>query len=286
MLETLKENNFQFNKKFGQNFIFDSNLLSAIVNDAGVDSTTNVLEIGAGAGTLTKKLSEKAKKVVTYEIDKNLEPILLENLSGQKNVEIVFKDILKENIKVIEEKFGNEKYVIVANLPYYITTPIIFKFLDEATNLLSITIMVQKEVAERICAKHNTSNYGAITVSINAVAQTKITRIVKRNMFKPMPNVDSAVVNIKFCNLYDIKNLELFKKVVSKSFAMRRKTLLNNLKNGFSLSTNDAENLLNSLNFKLDVRGEALSVQDFVNLSNKLYEKGHKWLCPFFNKIK
>lgn len=270
MLNSIKENNFQFNKKFGQNFIFDSNLLYAIVNDAKVDKNTNVLEIGAGAGTLTKKLAEKAKKVLSFEIDKNLEPILQDTLNGQNNVEIVFKDILKENVKDIESKFNNERYVLVANLPYYITTPIIFKFLEEATNLDRITIMVQKEVAERICALNNTPNYGAITVAINAVAKTKITRIVKRNMFKPAPNVDSAVVNIEFCNLYEIKNKELFKKVVSSAFAMRRKTLANNLKSSFNLTTEQVEDVLTSLNLKLDIRGEALNIKQFVDLTNIL----------------
>lgn len=270
MLNTLKENNFQFNKKFGQNFIFDNNLLYAIVSDAGVESTSNVLEIGPGAGTLTKKLCEKAKKVVSYEIDTNLKPILDENLKDCNNIEINFGDILKQNIADIEAKFDGE-YILVANLPYYITTPIIFKFLDEATKLKSITIMVQKEVAERICAKHNTENYGAITVSINSVATTKITRIVKRNMFKPAPNVDSAVVRIDFNkNLYNIKDLQLLKRVISSAFAMRRKTLSNNLKSSFNLTQEKLQELYTNCNLKENIRGEALSVEEFVNLSNEL----------------
>lgn len=270
MLDILKENNFQFNKKFGQNFIFDTNLLSAIVSDAGVDKDTTVLEIGPGAGTLTHKLCEKAKKVISYEIDTNLKPILEENLKDCDNSEIVFGDIMKQKTSDIEEKLG-EEYVMVANLPYYITTPIIFKFLEEATNLKSITIMVQKEVAERICAKHNTVDYGAITVQIGAIANAKITRIVKRNMFKPAPNVDSAVVRIDFdLNKYDISNLDLFKKVVTSAFAMRRKTLANNLKSSFSLSNDMATTLISNCGFKADIRGEALSVEDFVKLSNEL----------------
>lgn len=270
MLNTLKENNFQFNKKFGQNFIFDNNLLYAIVSDAGVDVNSNVLEIGPGAGTLTKKLCEKAKRVVSYEIDTNLEPILAENLKDCDNVEINFGDILKQNIADIEAKFDGE-YILVANLPYYITTPIIFKFLDDATKLKSITIMVQKEVAERICAKHNTENYGAITVSINSVATTKITRIVKRNMFKPAPNVDSAVVRIDFNKeLYNIENLQLLKKVIASAFAMRRKTLSNNLKSSFNLSQDNLQKLYTACNLQENIRGEALSVESFVNLSNEL----------------
>ena len=270
MLDILKENNFQFNKKFGQNFIFDTNLLSAIVSDAGVDKDTIVLEIGPGAGTLTHKLCEKANKVVSYEIDTNLRPILEENLKDCDNSEIVFGDIMKQKTSDIEAKLGGE-YVLVANLPYYITTPIIFKFLEEATNLKSITIMVQKEVAERICAKHNTEDYGAITVQIGAIATAKITRIVKRNMFKPAPNVDSAVVRIDFnLNKYDISNLDLFKKVVTCAFAMRRKTLSNNLKSSFSLSADKVSTLIETCGFKSDIRGEALSIEEFVTLSNEL----------------
>ena len=270
MLEVLKQNNFQFNKKFGQNFIFDTNLLNAIVNDAGVESNTNVLEIGPGAGTLTKKLCEKAKKVVSYEIDTNLKPILSENLKDCNNSEIVFGDILKQKTLDIESNFDGE-YVMVANLPYYITTPIIFKFLEEATKLKSITIMVQKEVAERICAKHNTVDYGAITVQIGAIADAKITRIVKRNMFKPAPNVDSAVVRIDFnLSKHNIVDLSLFKKVVTSAFAMRRKTLSNNLKSTFGLSNDDIATLFNKSNLDLNVRGEALSVEQFVVLANNL----------------
>lgn len=270
MLDILKDNNFKFNKKFGQNFIFDTNLLSAIVSDAGVDKSTIVLEIGPGAGTLTKRLCEKAEKVVSYEIDTNLKPILEENLKDCPNSEIVFGDIMKQKTMDIEEKLGGE-YVMVANLPYYITTPIIFKFLEESTKLKSITIMVQKEVAERICAKHNTENYGAITVQIGAIANARITRIVKRNMFKPAPNVDSAVVRIDFdMNKYKIDNLGLFKKVVTSAFAMRRKTLSNNIKSTFSLSVDKVSKVLEDCGFRADIRGEALSVEEFVTLSNEL----------------
>lgn len=270
MLDILKDNNFKFNKKFGQNFIFDTNLLSAIVSDAGVDKSTIVLEIGPGAGTLTKRLCEKAEKVVSYEIDTNLKPILEENLKDCPNSEIVFGDIMKQKTIDIEEKLGGE-YVMVANLPYYITTPIIFKFLEESTKLKSITIMVQKEVAERICAKHNTEDYGAITVQIGAIANARITRIVKRNMFKPAPNVDSAVVRIDFdMNKYKIDNLDLFKKVVTSAFAMRRKTLSNNIKSTFSLTVDKVSKVLEDCGFRADIRGEALSVEEFVTLSNEL----------------
>lgn len=266
-ISQLNKHNFKFSKHFGQNFIFDQNLLQAICNDAGVNKQTPVLEIGAGSGSLTKVLAKNAKFVLSYEIDTNLKPILQENLSEFNNVEVVFGDILKQNITEIEEKL-KEPYVLVANLPYYITTPILFMFLDQAKNLTKLTVMVQKEVAERINSKPNTKDYGVITVLINALATTKITRIVKRNMFTPAPNVDSAVITITFNNNNNIKNLNLFKKVVKSSFAMRRKTLYNNLKNSFNFSQETLKQLFVNLNLNENIRAENLSVEDFIKLTN------------------
>lgn len=266
-ISQLNKHNFKFSKHFGQNFIFDQNLLQAICNDAGVNKQTPVLEIGAGSGSLTKMLAKNAKFVLSYEIDTNLKPILQENLSEFNNVEVVFGDILKQNITEIEEKL-KDPYVLVANLPYYITTPILFMFLDQAKNLTKLTVMVQKEVAERINSKPNTKDYGVITVLINALATTKITRIVKRNMFTPAPNVDSAVITITFNNNNNIKNLNLFKKVVKSSFAMRRKTLYNNLKNSFNFSQETLKQLFVNLNLNENIRAENLSVEDFIKLTN------------------
>lgn len=223
-LTNLKNSNFKFNKSYGQNFIFDTNLLQAISNDAQISHTTNVLEIGAGAGTLTGVLCKNARKVVSYEIDKNLQPVLAENLKEHKNLSLVFADILKQQVSDIEKQFDNEPYVMVANLPYYITTPIIFKFVEESVHLTKMVVMVQKEVAERITSTIGTKNYGLITVSLNAIADTKIARIVKRNMFTPAPNVDSAIVVITFQkNKHNIENYNLFKKVIKSAFAMRKK---------------------------------------------------------------
>lgn len=269
-IDKLSKHNFKFNKSFGQNFIFDTNLLNAIVRDAGINENSVVLEIGAGAGTLTSALAKTAKQVLAYEIDENLKPILQENLKEFKNCEVVFKDILKESTTNIEKKLNNN-YSIIANLPYYITTPIIFKFLEEATKLDKMAIMVQKEVAERIIAKENTKDYGLLTVSVNAVANTKIVRIVKRDMFTPAPNVDSAIVLIEMTdNKYGIDNLNLFKQVTKSAFNMRRKTLTNNLKNTFSYSQEQLETVFNTLSLPINIRGEALSVQQFAELSNEL----------------
>lgn len=262
----------KFNKSFGQNFIFDTNLLKAIVSDAGVDKNTDVLEIGTGAGTLTKEIALVANKVVSYEIDSNLMPTISNTLSQCDNVKVVFNDVMKEDIKKIESNFESE-YVMVANLPYYITTPIIFKFLETATRLKTMVIMVQKEVAERLCAKSGTSQYGAITAVINSIANTRITRIVKRNMFVPAPNVDSAVVRIDFIkDKFKINNFDNLSKLIKCAFHMRRKTLVNNLKNSFNITSEKIDEVFELMNLDKNVRGEVLSPQQFVQLSNLLFD--------------
>lgn len=271
-LETLKKHNFNFNKAFGQNFIFDSNLLEKIVDDAGVDESTTVLEIGCGAGTLTKHIAKRVKRVVGYEIDTNLRPVLAENLADCPNVEINFADVMKVSIKEIEEKL-NDEYVIVANLPYYITTPIIFKFLQEAKRLKRLVIMVQLEVAERLCAKENTTEYGTITVAIDSVANAKIMRIVKKNMFTPQPKIDSAIVRIDFEEKYKITDTEILNKLIRGAFQNRRKTLSNNLKATFALNSTQISEIFEKLNISETVRGEGLSTMQFVGMSNILAEK-------------
>ena len=267
----LKKFNFKFNKKYGQNFIFDQNFLRAVVDDADVKGL-DVLEIGPGAGSLTYHLAQVANKVVSYEIDENLQPILQENLADCHNVTIHFGDIMKQNMEDIEANFEGD-YVLVANLPYYITTPIIFKFLEQATRLKKMIIMVQYEVALRLTAKENTADYGAITVAIDTVANAKILRKVKRTMFVPAPNVDSAIVEIEMCNKWDIDNKSTLDKLIKCAFAMRRKTLANNLKSSFGLSVEQIKNLLTACNLSETIRGEALSTQQFVELANLIKTK-------------
>lgn len=271
-VEIIKKHDFKFNKKFGQNFIFDTNLLNAIVGDADIDDTTTVLEIGCGAGTLTRQIASKAKKVVGYEIDENLRPLLQENLSNLNNVEVVFADVMKQKTSDIEAKLGDD-YVIIANLPYYITTPIIFKFLEEATRLKRLVIMVQLEVAERFVAEENTENYGAITAQIKYRANAKIMRIVKRNMFTPAPNVDSAVVRIDFVKKYNIVDEKTLNNLIKSAFQMRRKTLANNLKNSFGYSAEYCALLLKELGVSENIRGEALKIEQFVELANLIAGK-------------
>ncbi|MBQ6922738.1 MAG: ribosomal RNA small subunit methyltransferase A [Clostridia bacterium] len=269
--QLLTENNLKLKKAFGQNFLTDGALLSEIVDKAGVTAGDRVLEIGCGAGALTVKLSEKAERVVAYEIDERLKPILRETLSDRDNVKVVFKDVMKEKISAIENAIGG-KYKMVANLPYYITTPIVMKFLENAENLTSMSIMVQKEVAERFSAKPSTSDYGAITVGINLRGTAKTVLAVPREKFTPVPNVDSAVVRIdiekdKFsCDLAAVRD------TVRVGFSGRRKMLVNNLMNGFKLNRERAETALIKADVPLTARAENLSAEDFVRLTAALKE--------------
>ncbi len=268
--EILQKNSFKFNKRFGQNFITDTNLLTSIVDKAGVENGDTVLEIGVGAGTLTRALAEKADKVYGYEIDENLRPVLKESLSGLKNVQIIFKDVMKVSTSEIESKIGG-KYKLVANLPYYITTPVIIKFIEEAENLQSITVMVQSEVAERICAKENTPEYGSITAGIDVIGDAKIVAKVPRTMFYPVPNVDSAVVHIDINKQkYVLTSRKAYRDVLRVAFSSRRKTLFNNLTRDFSLQREVAETALLSCGIDVKARGESLSTQKFVALTEYL----------------
>ncbi|MBQ8844756.1 MAG: ribosomal RNA small subunit methyltransferase A [Clostridia bacterium] len=255
-----------FKKKFGQNFITDKNLLAAIVKDSLIQKEDEVLEIGAGAGTLTEIISENCKKLVSYEIDLDLQDML--ESKDLPNVKFVFEDALKAPIQEIEKHFEGD-YHIVANLPYYITTPLIFKFLEETDKVKSLTIMVQKEVAERMVAKTGGKDYGILTVMLNFYGSTKITRIVKRNMFTPMPDVDSALVRIdiekdKFKGI-DRKKFSSF---IKGAFSMRRKTLLNNLSASLKIEKNK---LILALDEEfLRMRAEQVSIEDFINIYNNL----------------
>lgn len=265
----LQQNNFKFNKQFGQNFLTDDNLLANIAIDAGVAGGT-VLEIGAGAGTLTKALANVADKVISFEVDRNLEKVLATTLDSCDNVQIVMGDVMKYKMCDIEA-LCNGPYKLVANIPYYITTPLLMRFVEEGQNVTSITLTIQKEVAERLASKPATKDYGAITVSVQAVADVTITRILPRDLFYPAPNVDSAVVRIDLRkDKFDIADHDFFRKVVKISFAMRRKTLVNNLMVGFKLDRQTVENILLECELQPNCRGEELSVEKFVELYNVL----------------
>lgn len=245
--------NHQFKKKFGQNFISDKNLLFAICNDADVGEDDEVLEIGAGAGALTEAISQKAKKIVSYEIDRSLEEHLLS--LGLKNVKFVFGDIMNFEIDDIEKDFEGD-YKMIANLPYYITTPIIFKFLKDSKRISSLTIMVQKEVAERIVAQVGEKDYGVLSIMTNFYGQAKINRIVSRQMFYPQPNVDSAVVTINIDReKYKDIDGEQFYNFVKTAFSMRRKTLKNNLTHGGIKTDNLSPEILAKRAENFDIEG-------------------------------
>lgn len=258
--------NHNFKKKFGQNFIYDKNLLSAICDDAEIKENDEVLEIGAGAGTLTSCLAERAKKVVSYEIDEELKTHLL-SLDLQ-NVQFIFGDIMNYSIEEIENNFeGN--YKLIANLPYYITTPIIFKFLNNAKKLNSLTIMVQKEVAERIVAKEGNKDYGILSIMTAFYGNAKIDRTVSRKLFHPQPNVDSAVVTINIVkNKFKNVDAEKFYNLIKSLFSMRRKTVKNNLmKNGFS------EMQIVKLDDKiLTNRSENFNMETLIEIYFKIFE--------------
>lgn len=256
-----------FKKKFGQNFISDKNLLEAIVRDAEVNENDDVLEIGAGAGTLTKEISKTAKNVVSYEIDNDLKGHL-EGLD-LKNTKFVFGDVMNYNLDEIENDFAGS-YKIIANLPYYITTPIIFKFLNGSKKLESLTIMVQKEVAERIVANPGGKDYGVLSVMIDFFGEASITRIVGRNMFYPQPNVDSAVVTIKLQkDKYDGIDKDKFYKFVQSCFSMRRKTLRNNLSKSGLVSR---EQLLEISDEILSKRAETFTTDGLVQIYLDVFE--------------
>ena len=268
--DALKQNTFRLNKQFGQNFITDDALLGRIVDASGIDEGENVLEIGAGAGTLTRKLAACAGRVVSYEIDRNLVPVLEENLRGLTNVELRMRDFMKEEEDDILRAFQGEDFSVVANIPYYITTPIIMKFLESRLPVKSLTVMIQKEVAERLTAKEGTADYGVITVAVDLVGDAELKMIVDKTNFYPVPKVDSAVVKITVRrDKYNADYGEVTR-AVKCAFSMRRKTLVNNLVAGYHLSRERATEILNSLGLDERVRGERLSTEEFIALSGAL----------------
>lgn len=261
---------FHFNKALGQNFITDANLLDAIVADSGINGDDTVVEIGTGAGTLTRAIAKVAKKVYSFEVDRNLQPVLALSLQGVDNAEVIFRDVLKMKDDELKAVVG-DSFKVVANLPYYITTPLAMRFIESSLDVRSITIMVQKEVALRFVAKPNTADYSAITLAIEMAGDAKITRNVSRNMFFPAPNVDSAVVRIDIDRAkLDGENVALLHKLVRSSFAMRRKTLANNLSVAFQIDKQEAGKLIEEAGFSPMVRGEALSLDDYKKLTKTL----------------
>lgn len=266
--DIIKGTNFRFNKALGQNFISDTNLLDAIVADSGVTESDTVVEIGTGGGTLTRSIAKVAKKVYSFEVDRNLEPVLALSLQGLDNVEVIFRDVLRLKDAQFEEIVDGE-FKVIANLPYYITTPLVMRFLESELKVKSLTVMVQKEVADRLTAQPNTPDYSAITLAVNMVGEAKVTRHVSRNMFFPAPNVDSAVVRIDIDrSKLEGENAKLIHKLCRAAFVMRRKTLANNLAQAFGISKQEATDKIVAAGFEPMVRGEVLSLDDYIKLSH------------------
>lgn len=269
----LEKHGFHFKKQFGQNFISDTNLLRSIVEASGITKDTTVVEIGCGAGTLTRALAEAAKRVYAFDIDKDLQPVLAETLAGLENVEVIFRDFNKLDLKEFEKEI--EEYTVVANLPYYITTPLVTKLLEESDKVQGLSIMVQEEVAERFCAKENTPEYGSITAAIALKGNAKIVKRVSRNLFYPRPNVDSAVVKIEFeRGRVEVKDERAYRQAVKCAFLNRRKTLENNLVNSFKITREQAKEALYEAGVEEKARGETLSPQRLAKLSDVLLDRG------------
>ena len=259
---------FNLKKMYGQNFIIDENIINNIILTSNIDKDTLVIEIGPGAGSLTYKLSKYAKNVLCYEIDTTLKPILEDNLKECNNIEIVFRDFLKSNVLNDIKKYDYKKLYVVANLPYYITTPIIMKFIEDRVPVDKIVVMVQKEVGDRFKAKPNSRDYNSLSIYLNYYFNVEKLLDVSKNVFIPRPNVDRIVVEFsKKQNKYNLKNETLFFNLVKDSFTQKRKTLKNNLKK-YDLKI--IEQVLKKYNFDLSVRAEQLSIEVFVDIANNL----------------
>ncbi len=277
-IEVLKKYNFVFQKRFGQNFLIDTHVLEKIVRAADITKEDYVLEIGPGIGTLTQYLAEAAGGVTAVEIDKSLIPILDDTLHGFENVEVINQDILKFDINaLVKEKNGGKPIKVVANLPYYITTPIIMALFENQIPIHSITIMVQKEVADRMKVGPGTKDYGALSLAVQYYAKPEIIAQVPQNCFMPRPKVGSTVIQLIRHEEppVQVENEEKMFALIRASFNQRRKTLLNGLRNcrELNLSKEVIEEALNICGFPLNVRGETLSLEDFGRLSDCLFKE-------------
>lgn len=269
----LEENNISVKKQYGQNFLMDDNIIKKICEISNIDKETNVIEIGPGLGFLSKELSQRAKQVLCYEVDGDMIKILTNKFSSS-NVIIKYQDFLKANIdEDIKKIFSSDNVIVVANLPYYITTAILTKILNESKYIKQLTVMMQQEVAQRICGTPSTKDYNALSVLIQYYTNTTNAIKVPSSVFFPAPKVDSSVVLIKKKDTITNKVLDekYFKTFIYTIFAQRRKTLINNLKKLPKFDYEKTSEIFNELNIDLSVRAEKLSVDEIVNLTNKFY---------------
>ena len=264
------ENNFKFKKKYGQNFLKDNHIINKIIEKSNVDKETLVIEIGPGSGALTKIMSPLAKNIISFEIDESLKETLYNNLNGLDNIDVIFKDFLQIDIKEEISKYEYKKLYVVANLPYYITTPIINKIINSKIEVDKMVIMVQKEVGDRFCAKPNCREYGSITVYLNYYFNIRKIIDVPRNCFVPVPNVDSVVIEMtKKEKTYNVNEEVLFK-LIKDSFRFKRKNLNNNLKNYYP---GNIKEIFEELNISLAKRAEELSLDDYINIAKRLKQE-------------
>ncbi len=272
-IEILQKYHFNFQKKYGQNFLIDTSVLERIIRAAGITGEDLCLEIGPGIGTMTQYLAETAREVVAVEIDKNLIPILDETLSDYGNVTVIHDDILKVDLnRIVEQRNGGRPIRVVANLPYYITTPIIMGLFEKQVPVKSITVMVQKEVAERMQAGPGTKDYGALSLAVQYYAEPEVVAKVPPNCFIPRPNVGSAVIRLTRHEkpIVQVEDERKMFSVIRASFGQRRKTLVNSLSNApeLGISRDQAAAALEKMGLPLMIRGEALTLEQFAELSN------------------
>ncbi|MEJ9279685.1 MULTISPECIES: 16S rRNA (adenine(1518)-N(6)/adenine(1519)-N(6))-dimethyltransferase RsmA [Ureibacillus] len=275
--EILNQYGFSFKKSLGQNFIIDPNILRNIVSYANLSEESGAIEIGPGIGALTEHLARNCKKVVAFEIDGRLLPVLEDTLSPYSNVKVIHSDILKADVaKVIEEEMqGIKDIMVVANLPYYVTTPILMKLLHDRLPIRGLVVMMQKEVADRITAKPGTKNYGSLSIAVQYYATAEVVMTVPKTVFMPQPNVDSAVIRLTMRNMPPIQVIdEDFLFIVARaSFAQRRKTILNNLQSGLPSGKEKKQQIVDALNqcgIEPTRRGETLTIEEFGKLSDAL----------------
>lgn len=267
--------NFSFKKSLGQNFLVDANILRLIIHHAELDEKTGVIEVGAGIGTLTEALAGEAGRVLSFEIDQRLKPILEETLAPYSNVRIIHQDVLKADLRSLVEGWlsGLEKLKVVANLPYYVTTPILERFLESGLPFSGMVLMVQKELAQRLVAKAGSKDYGSLTVFIQYYMEPRLIKVVPPSVFLPKPNVDSALVKLlpRTQPPVAVQDEAFFFQTVRACFAKRRKTLLNNLSAyGAGANKEELARLLISLGIDPKARAEALTIEQFARLANAL----------------
>jgi len=275
----LEKYGFSFKKSLGQNFLIDTNILNRIVDHAELTENSGAIEIGPGIGALTEQLARRSKKVVAFEIDQRLLPILEETLSPYSNTKVIHQDVLKADVgQVIETEFtGIDDIMVVANLPYYVTTPIIMNLLEKKLPIRGFVVMLQKEVADRISAKPGTKDYGSLSIAVQYYTEAETVMIVPKTVFVPQPNVESAVIRLTVRKEPPValKDEGFFFQVTRASFAQRRKTILNNLTSQLTDGKAKKEQILEALQ-KAEIeptrRGETLTIEEFAKLSDELYE--------------